>query len=203
MAVFRLHSLVSQRLETNTMRSRTNGVHFDCLGLKRGEVVVVPYDPRWPVLFDEAAAELADALGPAAIAIHHVGSTSIPGLCAKPILDVLVSVADFAAAIDLVPKLEKLAYEFRPEEDIPDRHYFRRPPGGKVRTHHLSLAEPSSRHHRVTLAFRDALRRDARLADAYARLKLELAARFAYDRAAYIDGKSQFVGDVLAAEGLA
>lgn len=184
------------------MRHIRTSAPADSLGLKRGQVVVVPYDQRWPALFEEAAAELMDALGPAALAIHHVGSTSIPGMCAKPILDVLVSVPDFFAALDLVPELEKLAYEFRPDEEIPDRHYFRRPPGGNVRTHHLSLAEPSSRFYRVTLAFRDALRRDARLADAYARLKLELAARFPYDRAAYIEGKSQFVADVLAAEGL-
>ena len=75
-------------------------------------------------------------------------------MCAKPILDVLVSIRNFAAGADLVPKLGTLDYEFRPEEEIPDRHYFRRPPGGGVRTHHLSLAEPGSRYHRVTLAFR-------------------------------------------------
>ena len=169
------------------------------LGLKRGEVVVVPYDPRWPILFEEAAADLRAALGPSITAVHHVGSTAVPGLCAKPILDVLVSVPDFDDARALVTQFGALGYEFRPDEEIPDRHYFRRPPGGVLRTHHLSLAEPESRHHRVTIAFRDALRRDAALAAAYARLKLDLAQRFPLDRPAYIEGKSQFVREALEA----
>lgn len=170
------------------------------LGLKRGEVVVVPYDPRWPILFEETAAELRAALGPSLV-VHHVGSTAVPGLCAKPILDVLVSVPDFDEATQLVTPLQALGYEFRPEEEIPDRHYFRRPPGGDLRTHHLSLAEPESRHHRVTLAFRDALRRDAQLAAAYARLKLALAQRFPLDRPAYIASKTGFVSEALATMG--
>lgn len=173
------------------------------LGLKRGEVVVIPYDHRWRTLFDEAAAELLAALGSSILAVHHVGSTAVLGLSAKPILDVLVSVLDFGSATELIPKLAALEYEFRSEEDIPERHYFRRPPGGDVRTHHLSLAEPTSRHHRVTLAFRDALRRDADLAEAYGRLKLELAERFPFDRPAYIEAKSRFVEEVLAVDGVA
>jgi len=122
------------------------------LGLRRGEVVVVPYDPRWPILFEEASAQLRAALGPSTLGVHHVGSTAVPG--------------------------------------------------GELRTHHLSLAEPGSRHHRVTLAFRDALRDDPELAAAYARLKLALAQRFPFDRPAYIDGKSAFVRRVLATLGL-
>lgn len=61
------------------------------LGLKRGEVVVVPYDPRWPILFEEAAAQLKATLGAAILAMHHVGSTAVPGLCAKPIIDILAA----------------------------------------------------------------------------------------------------------------
>jgi GrpB-like predicted nucleotidyltransferase (UPF0157 family) len=172
------------------------------LGLRRGQVIVVPYDPRWPILFEESSAELRMALGPSILAVHHVGSTAVPGLCAKPILDVLVSVPNFDDARELFTQLDALGYEFRPDEEIPDRHYFRRPLGGELRTHHLSLAEPDSRHQRVTLGFRDALRRDPELAAAYARLKLTLARRFPLDRPAYIDGKTQFVKDALAAIGL-
>ena len=173
------------------------------LGLERGEVVVVPWDPRWPGHFETAAAELRAALGTAILDVHHVGSTSVAGLCAKPILDLLVTVPDFHAAEQLVPQLAELGYEFRPEEEIPDRHYFRRPPGGELRTHHLSLAERGSRHQRVTLAFRDALRRDPRLAESYASLKQGLARRFPLDRPAYIAGKTAFVHEVLASAGLA
>ena len=154
------------------------------------------------MLFEEASAQLKAALGSAILAVHHVGSTAVPGLCAKPILDVLVSVPDFEDAKRLIEPLHALDYEFRPDEEIPDRHYFRRPPGGEIRTHHLSLAEPGSRYHRVTLAFRDALRRDPELAAAYARLKLTLAQRFPRNRPAYIEGKTEFVMHVLTTLGL-
>jgi GrpB-like predicted nucleotidyltransferase (UPF0157 family) len=106
-------------------------------------------------------------------------------------------VPDFHAATNFVPDIESIGYEFRPDEDIPDRHFLRRRVG-TVRTHHLSLAEPTSRYHRVTLAFRDALRREPQLATSYADLKLALAQQFPLDRPAYLEGKSRFIGDVLA-----
>jgi GrpB-like predicted nucleotidyltransferase (UPF0157 family) len=167
------------------------------LGLKSGTVTVVPYDPRWAALFDEASLEIAHALGPAILAVHHVGSTSVRGLHAKPILDILVSIPDFSRGLALVSPLAGLGYEFRPAEEIPDRHYFRRL-RGSVRTHHLSLAEPSSHHHRVTIAFRDVLRASPSLAAEYGALKLRLAGQFPRDRQAYIDGKTAFVTRVLA-----
>jgi GrpB-like predicted nucleotidyltransferase (UPF0157 family) len=171
------------------------------LGLRRGEVVIVPYDTRWPQLFAESASEIREAVRSAILAVHHVGSTAVPGLCAKPILDILVSVADLEAGLALVPALEAIGYEFRPDEAIRDRHFFRRPHGGALRTHHLSLAEPGSRHHVATLAFRDALRGNPRLVDEYGRLKMSLAERFSRDRPAYIDAKTEFVTRVLAARG--
>ena len=171
------------------------------LGLEKGEVVVVPHDPRWHTLFARASDELHAALGASILAVHHVGSTAVSGLCAKPVLDVLVSISDFARGVDLVPQLAALGYEFRPAEETRDRHFFRHM-NGTVRSQHLSLAEPTSRHHKITLAFRDALRADPQLAQAYADLKLELARRFPHDRPAYIEGKSGFIADVLAKGGL-
>lgn len=178
-------------------------VQHKALGLRRGEVVLRRYDARWPILFESARSELRSKLGSAILGVHHVGSTSVPGLCAKPILDVLVLVSDFVNATRLAPRLLDLGYELRPDEGIPDRHYFRRPPGGDLRTHHLSLAEPDSRHARVSFAFRDALRHDPVLAASYAHLKQGLAERFPFDRSGYIEGKSPFVRDVLASVGLA
>jgi len=172
----------------------------EALGLESGIVRVVDYDPRWPLLFERASRELRAALGPSLVAVHHVGSTAVPGLCAKPILDLLVTVPDFEESLALLPPLEALGYEHRPDEEIADRHFFRRR-RGSARTHHLSLAEASSRHQRVTLAFRDALRADPSLASEYAALKLDLARRFPRDRPAFIDGKSAFVVRVLAASG--
>lgn len=166
------------------------------LGLRRGVVEVVPYDPRWPALFEVTAAELLRAVGRSILGVHHVGSTSVPNLCAKPILDVLVSVPDFDAALQLVPDIEALGYVFRSDEEIEDRHHFRRG-DEKARTHHMSLAMQSSRHHIDTIAFRDALRHNAQLASDYAELKLELARRFPRDRESYINGKTEFILEVL------
>jgi GrpB-like predicted nucleotidyltransferase (UPF0157 family) len=158
--------------------------------------MVVPYDVRWPGLFREAAAEISRTLGSRILNIEHVGSTAVTGLAAKPILDLLVGVADFEAARALVPELAALGYEFRPDEEIADRHYFRRRHGSQ-RTHHLSLAEPSSAHYRNTMQFRDALRSDPQLAHAYQALKLSLAQRFPQDRQSYQAGKTDFVLGVL------
>jgi GrpB-like predicted nucleotidyltransferase (UPF0157 family) len=173
----------------------------DSLGLESGVVVVVPYDPRWSGEFVAASAAIRDALGSDILAIHHVGSTAVPGLCAKPILDLLVSVADLERSLDLVPALEELGYEFRSDEEIPDRHYFRRG-AGMVRTHHLSLAEPASHYHRVTVAFRDALRANPVKAREYCELKMTLAREYPMNRAKYIEGKSAFVAGILAAASL-
>jgi len=170
------------------------------LGLARGTVTVVAHDRRWAELFVDAARELRGALGSAMLAVHHVGSTAVPGLCAKPILDILVSIPDFDRSLDLAPALDGLGYEFRPDEEIPDRHFFRRR-RGDIRTHHLSLAEPTSHHHRATVAFRDALRADPLLAQEYGALKSHLAERFPRDRQAYIEGKAGFVARVLADAG--
>jgi GrpB-like predicted nucleotidyltransferase (UPF0157 family) len=167
------------------------------LGLESGTVTVVPYDERWVRLFEEAADELRNALGPRITNIHHVGSTAVSGLAAKPVLDILVTIPDFERARGLAPLLANLGYEYRPQEEIPDRHYFRRL-RGTTRTHHLSLAESTSHYHRATIAFRDALRRDHTLADAYAALKHELAAQFPRDRQSYLEGKTAFVQSVLA-----
>jgi GrpB-like predicted nucleotidyltransferase (UPF0157 family) len=172
------------------------------LGLRHGHVTVLPYDARWPTLFADAATELKRELAGRILSIEHVGSTAIPGLCAKPILDILVGVPDFESARQLIPALTSLRYEFRPDEEIPDRHYFRRR-NSEVRTHHLSLAEPGSSHYQQTIVFRDALRSNPAVARAYADLKLELAKRFPLDRSAYLEGKTEFVHSVLRSHGIA
>ena len=129
-----------------------------------------------------------------------MGSTSVPGLCAKPVLDILASIPKFDRGVSLVPALEELGYEYRPGNAIHDRHFFRRR-RGDTRTHHLALAEPSSNHHRVTLAFRDALRADPQVAAEYAELKLQLAEQYPRNREAYIEGKSTLVERILAGTG--
>jgi GrpB-like predicted nucleotidyltransferase (UPF0157 family) len=164
----------------------------EALGLELGTINVVPHDARWATLFDEASAQLRANLGAAILDVHHVGSTAVPGLCAKPVLDMLVLIPSLEAAQDLVPELASLGYQFGPEDDVRDRLFFQRR-RGTARTHHLSLAEPKSHYRTVTLAFRDALRNDRALAASYCDLKQRLASQFPTDREAYQNGKTDFV----------
>lgn len=130
------------------------------------------------------------------LAIEHVGSTSVPGLAAKPILDLAAGVPNLADAEALFPALQTLGYAHKADPEIPERLYLVKGPPER-RTHHLSLAEPTSRFWRGHLRFRDLLRADAALATAYARLKLALARRHPDDRPAYQDGKQAFIDAAL------
>jgi len=167
------------------------------LGLDRTRVAVVPYDPAWPVLFEEEAARLHAVLGDRILLIEHVGSTSVPGLDAKPILNLIAAVASLEEAEGLAPLLRGAGYEQKPDTDNPDRLFFVRGPA-ELRTHHLSLAKPGSAFWRQQVRFRDLLRADPTLAAEYARLKHALAARHPGDRLAYAAGKKPFIEAVLA-----
>jgi GrpB-like predicted nucleotidyltransferase (UPF0157 family) len=167
------------------------------LGLARGTVRLAPYDPAWHRLFLAEAARLRAALGDRVLAIEHVGSTSIPGMDAKPVLDMMAAVPSLAEADRLVPLVEALGYEPRPDPEIPERRFFVR---GRTtrRTHHFSLAEPTSAYWRDTLLFRDWLRAHPEAAEEYRALKHALAARHTADREKYTAGKGAFVHAVLA-----
>ena len=168
----------------------------DALGLERATVVLRPYDGRWAELFELERLRLQTALGDDVLAVEHIGSTSVPGLAAKPILDVGVAVERFEAAFALVPRLEELGYTFRGEQGIPRRHYFVRG-SDQSRTHHLHLLEQSNPEWRDLLGFRDRLRAQPETLRAYEALKRGLAKRYLNDREAYTDGKYRFVRTVL------
>ncbi|MFL5386233.1 MAG: GrpB family protein [Longimicrobiaceae bacterium] len=167
------------------------------LGLDRTRVVVAPYDPAWPALFADEAARLRAGLGGRILSVEHVGSTSVPGMDAKPILDLMAGVESLAAAEALLPALRELGYEHRPDPGIPERIYLVRGPAER-RTHHLSLAEPASAFWRRQLRFRDRLRADPTLAAEYARLKRSLAGCHPTDRLAYAAGKQPFIDAAIA-----
>lgn len=170
------------------------------VGMKPGRVIVKPYDPRWPREFEDVRAELARALPSWVLSIEHVGSTAVPGLDAKPIIDILVGVPSLARRLELQPILESLGFEYRATDELPDRHYFPRTRGG-YRVHHVSVAEPTSRHYRNTLIFRDALRADRQLAERYAALKRRLARELGTVRFAYLNAKTDFIHGVLRENG--
>jgi GrpB-like predicted nucleotidyltransferase (UPF0157 family) len=160
-------------------------------------VELVDYDPSWPEQYEQEERRLATVLGPWLDGgIHHIGSTSIPGMLAKPIIDVMAGVGDLDEARAAVPMLAESQYLFWPDDPNEWRLWFLKPEPSH-RTHHLHLVESSHPQFAAKLAFRDALRGDRRLRREYARLKRELASAHRHDREAYTAGKSDFVLAVL------
>jgi GrpB-like predicted nucleotidyltransferase (UPF0157 family) len=164
-----------------------------------GALVVVAYDRQWPQQFQHVAAELRTALREVSIlAIEHVGSTAVPGLAAKPILDIDVVVADEQVA-PAIAALEAVGYVHLGDMGIPDR-YGMREPGGVRRNTYVTVAGCLSlRNH---LAVRDTLRVRDDLRDEYAAVKLALAAR-TDDIDEYVDGKTDMVLRILHEAGVA
>lgn len=158
-------------------------------------ITIVDYNPEWPAQFRELRDALAAALGDAAIAIEHVGSTAVPGLAAKPILDVDIVIESLERLPVIVERLASIGYTHQGDLGIKDRHAFKSPPGGPDR--HVYACPVDAIALREHLAFRDYLRQNPGEADAYAKLKRDLAAALGEDRAAYTDQKTAFVRGVL------
>ncbi len=164
------------------------------LGLLSGQLRLAPYEPNWPLLFLAEKERLFASLGTYVLDVQHIGSTSIPGMPAKPIFDIGVAVVNFEEAARCVPLLEQLGYKYKSENGIPRRHYFVK---GEPRTHHLHMLEIDSEEWKSHLRFRDYLRTNPASAQAYASLKQTLATQFAADREAYQCGKDDFIKAVL------
>ena len=168
------------------------------LGLERGQVRIAPYSDAWPALYAAEVARLTPFLADAGVhlVIEHTGSTAVPGLAAKPVVDILAGLEhsrDRAAAIDAIIAS---GYLHRGEQGIPGRDFFRR---GQPRQYHLHLTAVGSAFWHDHRAFRDWLRTHPDAMAEYMTLKQSLAARFPKDREAYIDGKAAFVAQVLRA----
>ncbi len=155
-------------------------------------VRIVDYDAEWPVWAADELRRLKDEHGPVAVGFEHVGSTAVPGLAAKPILDLQLSVAAIEPRARYVAPLERLGYLFAPAPESPNFHFFAKPPE-RPRTHHLHVCEVASEHEFRHLAVRDFLRTHDNEAATYAALKRRLVARHSHDRLAYIEGKEHYM----------
>jgi GrpB-like predicted nucleotidyltransferase (UPF0157 family) len=157
---------------------------------------IVPYDESWPSRFEQERAILDRVIrGWVVGAIEHVGSTAVPGLAAKPVIDIMVGVESLEASRAAIPVLSKIEYCYFPYR--PDvMHWFCKP-SPSLRTHHLHLIPFQSRLWLERLAFCDYLRRHADVAAEYAELKRHLAAQHRLDREAYTDAKTPFVERIL------
>jgi GrpB-like predicted nucleotidyltransferase (UPF0157 family) len=167
----------------------------DPLGLESGIVRLAEYDERWRLLFAAEAERLLAFSDGLPLRIEHIGSTSIPGMCAKPVLDILAGRPSGTPLDPYLVCIQRAGYVHRGERGVAGREFFRR---GEPRAYHVHLVEDDGALWREYLAFRDFLRRHADVAARYAALKRSLAARFPTDREAYTDGKAAFVGETIA-----
>jgi len=169
------------------------------VGSERNEPIgLVPYDPAWPTAFEEIRTRLALALGPSALRIDHVGSTAVPGLAAKPVIDIQISVSDVDDEAAYKEAIESRGLELRWIE--PGHRYFR-PPPDLPRLYHVHVCSSGSEWERAHLLFRDYLRAHPDATRAYEALKWQLAATYATDRIGYTDAKAPFIDETLAKAG--
>ena len=157
------------------------------------EIQVVPYDESWPKKYEREVLRLREVLGNEIVAAHHIGSTSIPGMYAKPIIDIMLEVKDIAKIDNYNDKMIALGYEPRGELGIPGRRYFSREEPKDVRTHHVHSYQSDNPELIRHIAFRDYMISHPEDAKIYAELKLVLARRFHWDVDGYIIGKEQYV----------
>jgi len=168
-------------------------------GLISGELELVVVGPEWVARFASEQARLRAALGDDALTIEHIGSTSVPGLAAKPIMDIAVAIASYEHGHVLVSRLEAIGYRYRGENGIPRRHYFVL--GAPRRTHHLHVLERGHPQWSRHLCFRDRLRTSPETALRYAALKRTLIAEGGGDREHYQRSKSAFIAEIADAAG--
>jgi GrpB-like predicted nucleotidyltransferase (UPF0157 family) len=158
-------------------------------------ITIEDYDPLWPENFEMLRSRIAQVLNGLTTAIEHVGSTAVPGLAAKPIIDIdilLRSATEFPLVCE---RLGSLGYEHRGDVGVAGREVFRTPPCQFA--HHLYVCPPGSQEYSRHIAFRDYLRSRPEDASAYAALKRNLVHKFAADREAYNQGKTEFVRQIL------
>jgi GrpB-like predicted nucleotidyltransferase (UPF0157 family) len=160
------------------------------------KVIVVPHDLSWQRAFLDESQHLASALGDNMVNIYHIGSTSIPTIYAKPIIDILIAVKDLAKVDDLIISIEALGYIGMGEFGITGRRFFKKDNSEGIRTHHIHTFETGSPQIDRHLAFRDYLISHPETALEYSELKQQLAQKYPTDIESYMDGKAEFIGEI-------
>lgn len=169
---------------------------FILIGLKRGTIQLANYNPDWINIFTHERVLIQDIIGNWILDIQHIGSTSIPDMAAKPIIDIAIGVENFDEAHICIVPLEKLGYIYKGENGIPRRHFFTKT-SNDITTFHLHMNEINSQDWRSQIFFRDYLTSDIMKAQQYRELKEKLAELYLNDRDAYLKGKDSFIEDIL------
>ena len=163
------------------------------------KITVVDYDPRWALSFQHLHSQIWPAIQDIALAIEHVGSTSVPGLAAKPVIDMSIVVASAHETLIGIERLAALGYEHLGDLGVKDREAFKRPDG--MAAHNLYICLKAGQGLRNHLAVRDYLRAHPETARAYGELKKRLAAQFPNDIDSYVEGKTAFILAILRKQG--
>ncbi len=164
------------------------------IGLKEGVVKLAPYSNTWRRKFYAEQRRLFIKLAPRRYRIEHIGSTAVPGLEAKPIIDIAIQIPSFRALKTWIKQLESAGYHYKGEYGLPGRHFFVR---GSPATHHLHLVTPETDHWNDWLLFRDFLRAHPDAAERYSQTKQKLARRFSNNRTAYTRAKTPLVKQLM------
>ena len=171
-------------------------MEHNVVGLKKGTVKLSPYNAGWLKIFEKEKVLLFSTLGDLVIDIQHIGSTAIPGMPAKPIVDMMASIPDFQRIEKYIQPLKKLGYEDRGQQGVPDRYIFVKGDEER-RTHHLNLTEKDSSFWKEHILFLDYLHTHKEAVDEYAKLKTDLAKNFPDDRNSYTSAKAEFVKKIV------
>jgi GrpB-like predicted nucleotidyltransferase (UPF0157 family) len=159
-------------------------------------IEVVPHNPNWAAMFQAEADQLAPIFGSEALAIEHIGSSAIPGIKAKPIIDILIAVKDIERVDDFNEQMSALGYEPYGEFGIPGRRYFSTGHTDADRPRHVHVFQSDNPEVARHIDFRDYMRAHPDNAQIYSRLKESLAQKFPNDRERYTDGKSDFIREM-------
>jgi GrpB-like predicted nucleotidyltransferase (UPF0157 family) len=164
----------------------------------RAPVVLAPYSPAWPAMFAAERSTLVELFPPSVFQIEHVGSTAVPGLAAKPIIDIMLGTSALGEVESKITQLLRLGYEYLPEYEqaIPNRRFFAKPKT-QPRIFHLHAVIFGDEFWTSHVVFRDTLRANPQIAAEYDALKHALAAKFGDDREGYTDAKTAFIANVV------
>jgi GrpB-like predicted nucleotidyltransferase (UPF0157 family) len=160
------------------------------------EITIEDYNPNWSKQFEEEKVKLKEILADNVISIEHIGSTSVEGLGAKPILDIAIGVNDLEVVSKFIEPLKQIGYEFVYHKEFPERRFYRK---GQWRagTHHLHFYQFEGEHWTNQILFRNYLRNNPDVLKEYHQLKVDLAKKFCFDRVSYTENKAPFIQNVL------
>jgi GrpB-like predicted nucleotidyltransferase (UPF0157 family) len=163
-------------------------------------VKIVDYDQNWPKVFEKEKKLILSAVGHIVVRIEHIGSTAVPGLSAKPIVDILVAVKHLSDAKTCIEPLKRIGYEYKAklEADIPERRFFGKGEPPEEQHYHLHMVERTSDFWERHLLFRDYLRVHPEVVQEYQKLKRRLAAKYRTNREGYTEAKTPFIESIVA-----